>query len=306
MLNQQIRRLMDEFPGALLPYYQAEMQAALEQHGLPPRDWFTLYLLLAIKPQPATAQNLAGYLPYSSPAFIDGVLERAAGDLIEGDPQAGYLASAAAEKAFYNAADDAQRAIDRAALVEPARLQRMAETLERLVTASLQAAEPRSKRHLERSRLMATGPQAGWPSRIDQAITDLYAFRDDAHQASWQDQPVDGHAWELLTLVWREAPQTLEALLEKVSGRGFEADETRAALDRLIGLGWLEEQQGELNVTAAGAAIREAAEVRTDTLYFGPWEILPDAALEELREDLEMYISRLREEHAASSEAQAR
>ena len=306
MLNQQIHRLMDDFPGALLPYYQAEMQAALEQHGLPPRDWFVLYLLLAIKPQPGNAQNLAGYLPYSSAAFINGTLERAAGDLIQGDLLAGYHASNAGETAFYTAAADAQRAIDGAALVEPARLQRMAETLERLVTASLQAAEPGSKRHLARSRLMATGPQAGWPSRIDQAITDLYAFRDDAHQASWQDQPVDGHAWELLTLIWREAPQSVDKLFEQVAARGFEKDETLAALDTLIGLGWIEDGQDELTVTAAGASIRDEAEALTDRLYFDPWQILPDAALEQLRDDLEMYINRLREESAASSEAQAR
>jgi hypothetical protein len=303
-MKHELLQRMDDFPPALLPFYQDRMGQALAENGLPAQDWNMVYLLLAVRPEAGTAERLAPYLPYSSLAFIGASLARTAEtDLVESDMEDGYRVNKAGEEAFYNAAAAAQIAIDEAALLEEERLQWMAERLEEIVAASLGAEEPASKRHLERSRLMKPEAGAGFPSRIDQAITDLLAFRDDAHQAAWESCPVGGHAWEVLTVVWREAPQTADQLLERLAPRSFETSETEAAIQSLLDLGWLEKDGQSLNLTEKGREIRLEAEGLTDRLFFEPWAALEMKEQERLLAELDQYIERLKESSNQNSDA---
>ena len=141
------------------------------------------------------------------------------------------------------------------------------------------------------SRRSEPGPQAALGARIDQYLTDLLRFRDDAHQAAWQPLGVGGLAWELLTLIWRGEANTREALQQQLERRGHATADYDQALSDLAGRGWLAEQDEQFRVTDAGRAVREQAEEQTDRLFYGPWNRLSAAEIDQLRE----LLTRLRD-----------
>jgi DNA-binding MarR family transcriptional regulator len=152
-----------------------------------------------------------------------------------------------------------------------------------VVQASLAAPEPAAKPTLLTSRHTDPGSGAAPAARIDQYLTDLLHYRDDAHQAAWQPVGVSGPAWEILTLIWRGEAQTIEELRARLERRGHTAEAYSQYLHGLIGRGWVAEQSGRFEITDAGRALREQAEETTNRLFYAPWAGLTERELEELR-----------------------
>ena len=126
---------------------------------------------------------------------------------------------------------------------------------------------------------------------VDQLLDDLNAFRDDAHVAAWKPSGVDGHTWEVLTLVWNGEANTADKLVERLPYRQYSKGDYHKTLLYLVQKGWIEEGPDGYLVTEEGKKIRDQAEVDTDAIYFGPWKALADgeinrigALLSELRD----------------------
>jgi predicted transcriptional regulator len=120
---------------------------------------------------------------------------------------------------------------------------------------------------------------------MDQYITDLARFRDDAHLAAWKPYGTSGHVWEALTLIWREEANTAEALAERLSRRTYTAEDYGQALQDLAARGWVTEEKGAYELTEEGRRVREEAEEATDRHFFVGWSALNEEELTQL-EDL--------------------
>ena len=119
--------------------------------------------------------------------------------------------------------------------------------------------------------------------RIDQYLSDLAAFRDDAHLAAWQSHSIEGHIWEAFTYLWRGEVTTLAGLYHKLERRGNSQDEYKQALENLIKRGWVKEEAGEYRVTPPGQDVRQAVEEATDRYFYGAWSCFSQGEKEELQ-----------------------
>jgi hypothetical protein len=128
--------------------------------------------------------------------------------------------------------------------------------------------------------------------RIDHAIDNLSAFRDDAHLATFR---ANGFVWEALTDVWQGAANTADAIAERHSNRGYYSADYAQALSELVNRGWLSETDGVYALTEAGQAVRDEAETLTDRYFYAAWGVLNLDEVQELRDLLPKLEAGLKE-----------
>lgn len=261
-------------------------RAATEKGGVAPGMYFGWMLAApGFAPAPISAERLAVRGPYTSPALNAERLAQSAqvGLLTPAGPGEYHLTEvglAAARRIF-------QAAYDAMALLQPlpqADLTRLADLLRRIVEATEQAPEPPGKWSFRLSRRIDPGLAAPPLVWIDQYLSDLNAYRDDAHLAVWRPYNISGAGWEAFTLLWRGAARTLDEVAERLAFRGHARATYAAALQDLVGRGWLAAEGESYRLTEAGQAVRQAAEAATDHYFYGPWERLNAGELAELRE----------------------
>jgi hypothetical protein len=162
-------------------------------------------------------------------------------------------------------------------------LERLASLLHRLVKSCLTTPERPGKWCITHSQQSDPGEAASVVVRIDQYLSDLAAYRDDAHLAAWQSHNIEGYIWETFTYFWRGEATTLDGLYHKLERRGYSQNEYKQALENLIKRGWLMEAAEEYHVTPLGQEVRQAVEVTTDRYFYGAWSCLSQEETEELR-----------------------
>jgi DNA-binding MarR family transcriptional regulator len=165
----------------------------------------------------------------------------------------------------------------------PAEMRRTVELLRRIVYATADAPQPPEKPHLARSRSVAPGEDAPAATLIDQYLTDLALFRDDAHTEAWRPFNLAGSTWETFTYLWRGEADTVDTLAERLVRREHPRDVYLQALDDLVTRGWVAEETGRYSLTDQGRAIREEAEQATNRVFYAAWSCLNDDELDELR-----------------------
>ncbi len=271
---------------ALGRHYGPEMERAAAELNLP--EWYG-WLLPAwvFDPEPISAARLRVRSPYTSARLFNERLANAA--------RQGLLRLVAGTENEYRLTELGRQAAERVigaayakmAMLQPlppAELERLADLLLRLVKSCLTAPEPPGKWCIHLSRRTNSGSGAPVVARIDQYLTDLASYRDDAHLAAWQPYEIDGHAWEAFTLLWRGEASTLDDLCQRLSGRrGYLRDEYGQAMEDLIQRGWVAEGAGAYQVTPLGKEIRQTAEETTDRYFYAPWSCLSQEETEELR-----------------------
>ena len=271
---------------ALTAHYGPAIDRAPEAVGIPYGEWYGWLMAARIfEPDPVSAARLNVRAAYTNPALLQARLEKGV--------QLGLLAPAGpGEYHLTNAGHAAvQRLIEAAyaamAPLQPlpaADLDRLLALLRRLVEASLAAPEPPGKWCLRIARHYDPYGKAGPVAQLDQYLSDLVAYRDDAHLASWRPLGVTGQAWETLTHIWYGDATTLEELCARhCARRGYSCESYAAVLDELIARGWVIRQDDAYRLTEAGRAVREEAEATTERYFFTPWACLNEAELAELR-----------------------
>jgi hypothetical protein len=163
-------------------------------------------------------------------------------------------------------------------------LQRLFRHFDRLIEASLSVPEPPP--HFYISHKWDNYGRYGTKRPLEDFVVRfgaLAAYRDDAHIATWQAHEIEGHAWEILTYLWRSASAaSVEQLFEKVEHRGIPKEIYFHDLQKLRERDWVAENAGEYQLTAEGKRIREEAEALTDRYFFAPWVCLNEAEQEDL------------------------
>jgi hypothetical protein len=264
---------------AIGPHYQEQTRQLIEEWGYEDGDWFISFLACGLDPEPLTAVILQKKI------FVYSKLERVQA-LLAGTAERGFLEEKSAGQ--YSITDKGQAgmdkffetawdAIEELTPLPEADMDKLAHLLFRVVAATETASQPARKANLKISRRTDPGLDAPSMVRIDQYLTDLLRYRDDAHIAVWSAHDVNGPAWEAFTYIWRGDVQTTAELVEKLPNRGFTAVEYDNALAALVQKGWLTVQDGAYAVTAMGTQLRDAAEAETeDRFSVGLWAL--DAA----------------------------
>ncbi len=264
---------------AIGPHYQPVSGPFVRESGYEDGDWFISFVAYGLDPEPLTAVTLQKKIfVYSHPDRVQQLLTGATERGFLAEKQAGqYTLTAKGRDGMERFFEIAWDAIAELLPIPEPEMERLARLLYRVVAATETAAEPAEKTNLKVSRRTDPGLDAPEMVRIDQYLTDLLRYRDDAHIAVWKAYGVSGPAWEAFTMIWRGDVQTTAELVEKLPNRGHTAVAYDEALAILLQKGWLTVQDGVYAVTAVGQQLRDAAEVETEENFnVGLWAL--DAA----------------------------
>lgn len=284
------------------PFYRDRMVAAIQESGAP-NNWYALSLARGQEPRPITVDFWHATGPYTArKRMIDGLEELAGLELLEQVGPEAYRLTDPGREAIENIFASAQASMADLEPLPPDDIAELERLLGQLVDSVAAAAEPDLKRSFAFSRWTDPGPGTPSPVRIDQFLTELLHFRDDAHLAAWAGHNVEGHLWEAFTFVCREQAQTAAELVEQLPYRQRTEQDYAAALGALTELGWVESDAGRYRATTEGTALRQEAEEETDRLFFAPWSCFSELELSTLRDLLFDLKDSLTESAAAADD----
>ncbi len=264
---------------AIYPRYQPVVDRLSAEYGF---AWGVLLAALVFEPETTGPERLQVRIPYTAAALYETWLKALTekGCLVEvGDGE--YRLTEAARQMLLRAVEEMRARIAQADPLSPADGSRLAELLGRLVRAALETPPPPEPWSIRLSwKLMP--PETPPLPYIEQALSCLNAYRDDAHLATWRPSGVSAPALEALTLLWRGQADSLETLCARLAHRGHSPQVYAEALAELRSRGWLEGPDEAPRLTVAGRAFREQVEADTDRHFFAPWFCLEASEQEEL------------------------
>jgi hypothetical protein len=278
---------------ALRGHYGPAMDGAAEKLGIPAGEWYGWLMAARIfEPETVSTRRLHVRAAYTAPAKLEAALERGAAlGLLEPVGAEEYRLTAAGRAGVERIIQTAYAVLAALRPLPEGELQRLAGLLQRVVEASLAAPEPPAKWCLRKARHLDPGVETPVMERLDQYLSDLDAYRDDARLAAWKPYGVSGQAWEAFTLLWRGAAKTLDELCGKLVRRGFTREDYAGALQELVERGWVAEGEAGYSLTDRGRALRQEAETTTDCYFYEPWRRLSEGETAEVRE----LLTRLRD-----------
>jgi hypothetical protein len=92
---------------------------------------------------------------------------------------------------------------------------------------------------------------------------------------------VSGHAWDVLSVIWREGPTSIKVVSDRLARRKWTKEETNQAANELRSKGWIAGNT-DLILTETGTNVRNEAETLTNEYFFAPWDSTPGSDLEVL------------------------
>lgn len=301
----ELFQLIQDNMQALGPHYNDVTAAIFEDHRMTGQDWFYTFMAWSLEPEPFSADMMQTLYPYGS---LDLQRQRLADAAEHGFLQAiglhRYVPTDRGRAAMEGFFSTAQKALANLPPLDGVETPRLATLLGRVIAAIAEAEEPRLKIVFQTSRKTDPGPQAAALTRIDQYLTDLYRFRDDAHLAAWQGHQISGPAWEVLSYLWEDKAAELP---EQIERRGFGPEKLAEVQAALVARGWIAAAGDGYTLTDAGRNVREAAEAETNRLFFAPWHAALSAAeIQEVGNQLIALrdaLNALTEAHKATAEA---
>jgi len=170
----------------------------------------------------------------------------------------------------------------------------LASRLKELADACLKEPDPPGIWCIQHVRRMDPGPGSPMMVRIDQFLSELVAFHEDAHLAAWRDYDCDGHAWDILTLLWIEREESVEGINRALQRRGHSIAHTSAAIDHLIHKEWIKKSNHRVQITPLGNELRHAAELATELFFLEPFRNFSGVELEQTLELVKQHRRGLR------------
>ncbi len=303
--NEWFSEQRSELMQAMYQHYQQHIQQTMEAESLEGWDLTLAQIAYARGDSPVRAADAARHVPFSGEDFFSqrlaGAAERGFLEQVGDD---GYRLSARGRELV----DRLQGGVDAAladAPVDVEAAEAVTGALRKHVEGCLGC--DIEKPNLSYSRRFDPGADAPVLQRLRRAVNDLNAFRDDAHTAAWRELGVSGHEWEAFSHVWGEkvwgdSVATAAEVAEKLGFRGYDANEYREALEASVGRGWLAHDGDRYVVTEEGRRVREAAEAKTDELFFEGWQHGAEES-ESLRATMKSLAEQLKETAPQPQEA---
>jgi hypothetical protein len=274
MKHSELWQLARQVTGKLGSWYEGPMEAAIRSMGIEPLDGFRVIMpAYTFEPDPISAGRMRKRSPYNSPAVYETSFHRLRDvGFLAAASEGGYFLTGAGHTAFRNFVGAGYAVMRGLAALPREEMEELRTLLANLVQACILSPEPPGKWSILHSRRLAPEPGSDLPC-IEQYISDLGAYRDDCHLASWAPYTVEAHAWDILTCIWSGKASTLADLLEALKRRLWTQEQTRQAVDDLRGRRWIS-GENQLRLTEQGGRIRDEAEEFTDRYFYAPWETL--------------------------------
>lgn len=287
MEKNKIWELMRSFSHHLMSQYETPTETAAASVGLNPAECFSVILPAHMfEPDPISAERLRKRSPYNSPSYyqkpLSSVYESGYLDLA---PEGGYRINAKGQHAFVEVMKAAYQTLEEINLFPPDKCKELKTVLGKLVQACIISADQPNKWSILHSRRLDPGYEVSPLITVDQYISDLAAYRDDAHTAAWSGYNLSPLAWDILNLLWRGLASTIEEIKIKTNKRGWTDQETDEAVEELNSKGWID----GLALSREGKNIREKAERLTDQYFFSPWENLSSGEFAQLSQILDQF-----------------
>lgn len=242
--------------------------------GLSMREWMLLVAALTFEPEDTTPSHLLVRGPYtSSDQYLIGLENAADLGYLENLSTNRFRLSEDGRNAVMDFIEVAREAMEAAELIDGTDARELADLLECLVKNSLETPPPPNTWSINLSYKLLPTKQPPMPY-IEQAISCLSAYRDDAHLASWQSSGLSAIALESLTLIWIGQVSGIDQLTEKLSSRGHSEKVYLDALAELRGHKYISGIPNMLRVTEEGKLFRDRVEASTDHYFFTPWSCL--------------------------------
>lgn len=277
--------ILREIGPNIFPLYRDKTQARMQELGIDTAQlqWYTLAVSKDFEPEPATVEKFIERGPYNNPKVakerLDAIVEK--GWMTVNDAGA-YTISAEGQRLFDAVNAELEAALRAIKPIDPGDVKRIIALLGKIVEAAVHAPEPAHKPYISYNRNSDPGPDGPPMLRILQYNADLNSFRDDCHVSAWKAKTKNGHGFEMLTLIWAGEAQTVEKVLELRAGRGYAAEDYKAAMKEFITQGWITVDGDTYALTEAGKVMRDEIEAETDRLYFAPWTTLNETEVDEL------------------------
>jgi hypothetical protein len=285
-LERETWPLLGEGLGALGQVVGPALQEVIAELGLNEAPgWQHLLLATGIDPEGVTVERVHHRGAYTAKSRhaerLAGLAER--GYLRESD--AGYVATEEAHRVVDELlARQREKLVELAPLTE-AELTRLVELLNKL-DAGIEALDEPVRQSWRDQRDRPDGENLPLLERWLRLVSTVNAFRDDAHRAAWAPYDIDGHSWEIFTYIWNEEATSLDDLPDGLlDARGFPAEESEAAVQKLLDRRWIEagDEAGKYRVSQQGKALRQGAEDATDNYFYAAWNALSASEIEEIK-----------------------
>ncbi len=291
MDNQSLWTLIHAAWRAIVPTYEPLFEHFAAERGLGARGLGWLLAALTFEPESITPARLQVRTPYTAAGLFLEELKAVAegGYFLEAAPDE-YLLTPQARAETLNLIEAGRAAMAEADPLPPADSQRIALLLCRIVEKSLETPPPPDTWSICLSYKLMPETEPPLPY-IEQAVSCLNGYRDDAHLAAWKPGGLDAPALETLTLLWRGEADSLDSVCEKLQRRGHPRQVYAAALAELRRRGFIEGPDPGSRLTRAGKSFRDNIEQDTDRYFFAAWSCLDEAEKDELAD----LVTRLRD-----------
>lgn len=282
MDNPGIWQLLRSVNISLQATYQNVIDTVTNEQDITARDLGLLVAVHKFEPDDTTPAHLLVRTPYNSAENFQIRLNHLVAHelLTEIGPHV-YRLSAAGRQVVDQFILEARHEINQADPLTMTESLHLAELLGSLVNSSLATPPPPGTWSISLSHKLMPDPQPPLPFS-EQALSCLFAYRDDSHLAAWQSSGLSATTLEVLTLVWCQEAKSLPRILEKLSSRGHSEHVYQDAITELHANHFITGMRGSLKITTEGKYFRDQVEADTDCYFFAPWNCLSDSQKEEL------------------------
>ena len=274
--------------------YEPVVERAASAEGMDLRTWSLLLAVLTFEPEDSTPAHFMVRGPYTSPeAYLSRLVAAS---------EAGFLSEVEAGKFQLN--DRGRKivldliALGRQAMADADPLsntdaQKLKEMLNRIVQSCLTTSPPPDTWSIQLSYKLMPDPEPPMPF-IEQAISALLAYRDDAHLAAWQNTELSATALETLTLLWNGEVNSLDEICKRLYRRGHACKVYRSALEDLRTLRLINGPDEAPWLTGVGRVFRNQIEENTNRYFYSPWVCLSESEKMEMERILDQLIAGLK------------
>jgi hypothetical protein len=274
MDDQSLWKLMRETLIKVEKRFNPAIKPIVFNSSLSMRDWMLLLAALTFEPEDTTASHLMVRGPYtSSDRYLEGLDRAAELGYLDQVTDGRFRLSGKGRTAVQEFIDAARTAMASSSEVSREDLIVLAGYLERLVSRCLETPPPPDTWSITLSSKLLPPIEPPMPY-IEQAISCLTAYRDDAHLAAWCSSGLSASALESLTLIWRGQVSNLRSLLSKLDFRGHPESVYLDALSELRDNGYISGSRSHIKITNKGREFRDQVESNTESYFFKPWECL--------------------------------
>jgi hypothetical protein len=286
MDNQSLWKLIRDSWIKIQASFNPAIKPLVAKSELNIREWMLLLAALTFEPEDITPSHLMVRGPYtSSDQYLTRLEHAAENGFLLRVSKGRFSLSPEGREAVFEFIKVVREAMVSAKLLPTQESLILAEMLERLVNNCLDTPPPPDTWSITLSHKLMPVIDPPIPF-IEQAISCLSAYRDDAHLASWQSSGLSAIALESMTLIWRGQVSTLDEFTEKLSFRGHPEKVYIDALAELRACSYLSGYRNALHLTEEGKLFRDRVEAKTDQYFFTPWTSLSEADKSKMAEIL--------------------